>query len=746
MAQIPILAYYYTQEEEEAILQYVKAEDKTKSFIYGMIDTNNLARLKNQGILVDLIQTQTKDLHGLKRGLQPDSGRKFLQYEQDTSGIGPVSMKNLYLIQIKGPLLPSWQKLLADSNITIVEGIEHGIYKVRSEKDARFLQDLDFIVSVRPYESTDTDVVVRRSVLPEFTVFDPVEQKIAIYDIRIDEQHTDAVINFFNEKDIPVLAARPGKVRVKLEGTSALTALRKIAAVHAIEEFTRPILHNDKARMAIKIDASDNGALEKVVPYEGQGEIVGVADTGIDQQHPDLRDQIMTAVAWGRAGDASDPNGHGTHVSGSIVGNGNASSGMIKGMAPRAKLFFQSVMDAEGGLGGLPLDLRDLFQEAYDAGVRIHNNSWGALADSEYLFNSLEVDQFIYDHKDMLIIISAGNEGSALSPRNSNAGFVDWLSLGSPATSKNALTVGASRSSRTSGGFARLTYGEAWPDVYPDDPIRSEMISGDPEALGGFSSRGPCGNESRIKPDVVAPGTDIASTKSSTAPAGNFWGPYPKNRNYAFMGGTSMSAPIVAGFAVLIREYFVKAFSHHPSAALLKACIINGTRTLQGTDALADHAFIPNFHQGFGCVNMENTIPNTRRPGLKLLFLDAWKRTDLQFRYTGERLLFKILVGDKEPLRLCLTWTDPPARGLQNNLNLFLMHMQEQKKWTGNADIPRTITAFDRDNNVEIVRLDHAAAGEYLIAIQAANIISGPQDFALVVTGDLTSDSLTQVE
>ncbi len=266
-----------------------------------------------------------------------------------------------------------------------------------------------------------------------------------------------------------------------------------------------------------------------------------------------------------------------------------------------------------------------------------------------------------------------------------------------------------------------------------------EKISGDVEGLAGFSSRGPCGNESRIKPDVVAPGTDIASTKSSIAPTANFWGPYPKNRMYAFMGGTSMSAPIVSGFAVLVREYFVKAFSYQPSAALLKAAIINSTRTLRGNDSLADHAFIPNFHQGFGCVDMKNAIPNELQKDLSLVFVDSWKRSDLQFNSTGERFLFSVEVKEGLPLRLCLCWTDPPGRGLQNNLNLFVMHKEQQHKWTGNAEIPRTITTFDRDNNVEIIRIENVQAGQYLIAVQAANVIFSPQDFALVVTGKLAS-------
>jgi subtilisin family serine protease len=740
MREIPVLAYYFGKEDEDLILQYVKAPDKTASFIYGFIKPNDVALLKKKGILVDIIQSATDGQSGLGRSLFPDSGRRVFHYQADASGVGPVPKKNLFLIQIRGVMLPSWKKKLDESDIIIIENLQNDIYKVETAKDIAFLQALEFVVAVRPFESTDTEVIVRRSAIPDFSMFDPVTGKIAIYDIRVDEQQTDAITTFLTERKIPVLASRPGKVRVRLSGTGVLTELRKHAAVHLIEEFIRPELHNDKARVFLNTETQEGNETKLTIPYQGEGQIVGVADTGIDVNHPDLKDRIHKVVALGRKGDPSDPNGHGTHVAGSIVGNGSASKGLIKGLAPKANLFFQSVMDAEGYLGGLPLDLRDLFQQAYDAGVRIHNNSWGAMAESEYLFNSLEVDEFVYNHKDMLIVISGGNEGTALQPKNSKPGFVDWLSLGSPATAKNALTVGASRSGRVSGGFATLTYGDAWPDVYPDDPMWGQKISGDVECLAGFSSRGPCGNESRIKPDVVAPGTDIASTKSSTAPISNFWGPYPKNRMYAFMGGTSMSAPIVTGFAALIREFFEKEFSYQPSAALLKAAIINSTRMLRGSDSLADHSFIPNFHQGFGCVDMKNAIPNQLQKKLKLAFVDSWKRSELQFNSTGERNLFSINIEQGASLRVCLCWTDPPGRGLQNNLNLFVMHREKQHKWTGNQELPRTITSFDRDNNVETIRIENVQPGEYLIAVQAANIIFSPQDYALVVTGNLASE------
>src|SRR4029453_13843513 len=109
---------------------------------------------------------------------------------------------------------------------------------------------------------------------------------------------------------------------------------------------------------------------------EGAGEGIGIADTGIDPKPPDLANRITGRSAWGRPNDTSDPEGHGTHVAGCAVGDGTASKGEVMGAAPKAKVFFQSILDANGRLGGLPNDIGDLLKEAYSAGARVHNNSW----------------------------------------------------------------------------------------------------------------------------------------------------------------------------------------------------------------------------------------------------------------------------------------------------------------------------------------------------------------------------------
>jgi len=200
-----------------------------------------------------------------------------------------------------------------------------------------------------------------------------------------------------------------------------------------------------------------------------------------------------------------------------------------------------------------------------------------------------------------------------------------------------------------------------------------------------------------------------------------------------------MAAPLVAGCAALVREYYIAAHNHEPSAALLKATIINSTLWLSGPDAIADHPNLPNHHQGFGCVYMPWAIPNPSEPNLKLGFVDTWKDPAGQFTVAGQRLRYSFSSSDKNRLRICLTWTDPPGRALQNNLNLFVQHLNTGEKWIGNKDLPIALKIPDPDNPVEVVRLEKPKAGDYLIQITATNILKAPQDFALVATGDLTS-------
>jgi subtilisin family serine protease len=458
-----------------------------------------------------------------------------------------------YIVRFHGSITAERRKELRKQKIKLIERLSRNKYTVKLKpSEIKPLAELPFVDSIRLYTEDDT-----LRVEPPPTVYKSLESassaaftlanakpskakrppRTRVYNVRLHlAKDMSAVVKWLTARKIKPLWKRGDQLQIGMqENSKTLTDLAKRPEVAVIEQLEATRLYDEPARILLGLA---NG--QKKIGLEGDGEIIGVADTGIDKTHPDLADRIAGVSAWGRPGDTSDPDGHGTHVAACVVGDGTASKGDVMGAAPKAKVFFQSILDKNGGLGGLPNDVGELLKEAYQKGARIHNNSWGAFSFARYTNTSLDVDRFVVDHPDMLVIIAAGNDGLGV-PRVSNAqmtaaqGFVDWPCVAAPATAKNALTVGASRSSRKAGGYAELTWQDAWPDRYPYSPIATELISSDDQSLAAFSSRGPC-DDQRIKPDVVAPGTDIAAARSKDAPLHRFWGAYPKNNKYGFMG------------------------------------------------------------------------------------------------------------------------------------------------------------------------------------------------------------------
>jgi serine protease AprX len=684
---------------------------------------------------------------------------------------------------------------LAEAGAEIVERDPSGAFVLRSKGSVSDLRRILFVRRLRPYGVVETMPAPRAALTGTAAGTTPPTE----FDVADDEASPAVAgargpgLESFTSRGEPALGDSLSSARFeaichepsdRAEVTEAIGALggriiastgravrfilnpADVASVAAIPEIASvaaarsPQLRCDVARPLIGLEQA--GPPPRILPYDGGGELIGVADTGIDAGHPDFAAKRVTAIALGRLGDSSDPDGHGTHVAGTIAGDGTASRlpgspptspAPLRGIAPAADLYVQSILDANGGLGGLPDSLIDLLKPAYDAGVRVHNNSWGEYIQSRYDSMALDIDEFVHEHPDFLPVIAAGNEGSCRPGLSSTPGFVDYPSLGSPATAKNGITVGASRSSRTSGGLAAMTWQQAWPQDFDAAPIAGATVSGNPSGLAAFSSRGPC-DDFRIKPDLVAPGTDIAATRSSAAPLSHFWGAYPHNRFYAFLGGTSMACPIVAGCAALARQYYrTEHAGFAPSAALLKATLINGTTLLDGQDAVAPPDGRPNYHQGFGRVDLAHTLPDPRAPAFDLFFVDTWQR-DPAFRFISRkgRFRWEFDVQTACELRITLVWTDYPGRGLQNQLRIILdtRRRGETVNWVGNADavtplqfpshdptalLPGQDRVLTRDpqNNVQIIRAQ-VEPGSHMLALFADGLIKLPQDFALVAT------------
>lgn len=502
--------------------------------------------------------------------------------------------------------------------------------------------------------------------------------------------------------------------RRRLEDVAAVDAVR------AVREVLPPKLANDVARQILRAPAivpGDPGS------WDGHGEVVAIADTGFDQgstsnPHPAFEGRVRALYPLGRAGRADDPDGHGTHVAGSAVGDASSATlnTRISGTAPAASLVLQSLLDDSNGLF-VPADLNELFLVPYrDDAARIHSNSWGTPgAAGEYDTLAREVDEFVYAHRDMLICFAAGNEG-----RDLNAdGVIDAGSVIPPGTAKNCLTVGACENERPS---FPLTYRDGWPNKYTASPIASDLVADNPEGMAAFSSRGPT-NDHRIKPDVVAPGTYILSTRSRATKSEGWL--LSEDPLYMYEGGTSMATPLVAGCCAAVRG-FLRARHNvaKPSAALLKALLINGAHDIAGQYTPSEASAIPNNSEGFGRVDLGAIVaPEQRNETLQ--FFDEGRKLD-----TGEQEDRVITIGQAGArLKVTLVWTDPPGESLQNDLDLIVRVGNEER----HGNMAPGATQFDTTNNVEQVLWTGLPLGSATVTVRARSIARLAQDYALAI-------------
>jgi hypothetical protein len=507
----------------------------------------------------------------------------------------------------------------------------------------------------------------------------------------------------------------PGKLRLVVKARR-LADLAALDEVRHIEEIMPRKLLNSVARQVLRAPTGVTAP-----GGEGAGEIVAVCDTGFDKGsktnvHPAFQGRVKKLYALGRPGRMDDPHGHGTHVAGSVLGDGlSPKEGTVRGTAPRAKLVLQSVLDASGGLGGLPDDLADLFNRPYTTDkARIHTNSWGSTGNfGVYDQQAHEVDQFVSKQRDMLICFAAGNEGK---DENAN-GEIDPGSVTPPGTAKNCLTVGASENNRPT---KAMTYGDAF--GYPANPIRSDRVANNPEGIVAFSSRGPI-HDGRIKPDVVAPGTFILSTRSRATQSTGWEA--SADPLYMFDGGTSMATPLVAGCVANVRAFLRAVHGvKKPSAALLKVLIINGARDLTGQYVPSEAGAIPNNNEGFGRVDLQAVV-GPYAAGETLVFFDEGKALDAG---ANSQRTVTMTAGAKR-LKVTLVWTDPPGEGLQSDLDLIVRAGTREQ----HGNMPAGSTGFDRTNNVEQVVWTNLPAGPVTVAVVAHRVTLGPQNFALVV-------------
>jgi len=529
-----------------------------------------------------------------------------------------------------------------------------------------------------------------------------------------------------------------GRVRLRVEGGALANTIGALAAqsdLFWIDVEGRRELLNDTT-IWVAQSGLNAGQTTPIFDHglHGEGQIVGYLDTGIDADscyfrdparglppvnacggttvNPAQRKVIGVDFLWQNECDGGisttewDTQGHGSHVAGTIAGDNFANPiahDPGDGMAPGAKLVVQDAGFLADDCGDLPgigcpvVDLKPIFQQAYTQGARIHTNSWGdnenGVVQNNYTAACEDVDDFMFNHPDFLILFAAGNSG--LVPET----------VGSPSVAKNGISVGAT------------------------------LHGARANSMAGFSSCGPT-SDGRIKPDLTMPGSLIVSAGSDGSVTAN-------NCGTATMSGTSMASPAAAGMAALVRQYYtdgnyptgspVAANRFIPSAALLKATLLNSTKAMTGLGT----GPVPDACQGWGRVLLDDTLYFTGQ-ARKLIADD---NAGFPQGGAGQAKAFAVQVTAGQPLRVTLAWTDfpsTPAASVNLNNDLDLEVTGPSGTFLGNvfaAGESTTGGTADRRNNVEQVSLAAPADGSYTITVRAFNVPSSAQPFALVVTG-----------
>jgi subtilisin-like proprotein convertase family protein len=437
---------------------------------------------------------------------------------------------------------------------------------------------------------------------------------------------------------------------------------------------------------------------------DGQGMVARVWDGGtVRRTHSGFGSRVQTV---------DDANGttfsdHATHVTGTVIATPwNVTSENIKGMAPLANAkTFNWTNDESEALSEAALGML-VSNHSYGVAVAATIPAWYI---GSYVDSSRDWDQIAYSAPYYLPVFSAGNDGN----NNLNATPIapGFDKLIGDKVAKNVLTVANSSDAI----------------IFPDGTLASVNISSD-------SSQGPT-DDRRIKPDIAGNGQGLTSLTATN------------NTSIGTFSGTSMAAPNVSGTLLLLQQYHYSLHNVFMKAATLKglACHTADDAGNVGPD--------PRF--GWGLLNAKKAAESVRDNGL-----NSWVSENVLNQGQTYTMTVNSSGGSNNPLIASITWTDLPGvanngsrpandltKALVNDLDIRISNGSTTyfpwKLQSNPTDL--AIRTADNDvDNVEVIKIDAPAAGNYTITIShKGNLSSGTQHYSLIVTGLASNIAIT---
>jgi len=635
-----------------------------------------------------------------------------------------TNLTGLVLLQINADAPADWRAQIEQLGVELLQPVprDSWIADLNSAPPGR-VRELPFVSWLGPYQ---VEHKLHRSILYSTNQ----EERVAVLLSRRAKPAEAANVRAQLSRVDQESKLRLGTILRGRIPAARLRALAQSKAVLWIEPARDMKLNDEVASRIVAGDGPPGRTLTQSLGYDGAGVTVAVADSGLDSgetnfMHADIEGRVRALFYYGLPGqltDAADEHSHGTHCAGIVAGDGAVGetdeNGYLYGLgvAPGASLIGQRIFDAVGGYAPPP-SFGQLTRDAKQAGADIGSNSWGDDTHGRYDLSAMEFDELVRDAD----ALALGDQPYILEFSAGNAG-PDYQTVGSPAVAKNVIATGASQNDRFNLPLDEFA-------IYADGR----------DAMTDFSSRGPC-EDGRIKPDVVAPGSWIASLRSIYANDDYAW--WPISPDYMYQGGTSQAGPHVSGAAAVFVQYWRETHDGAtPSPALVKAALINSATDMEDfftTDA------VPNNDEGWGRVDLPALIASDR----------DYEFTDQSVLLTNGGVFEKrVLVNTVgEPLKITLTYTDVPGIpaaiiALVNDLDLEVIapdgHLYRGNRIEDGDSIPDAPLP-DSINNVEGVHLLTPVAGEYIVRVRATHIaedarldtVFTDQDFALVISGD----------